>query len=370
MPRHDWRALYAANQAAIAASRGHAAPAAPLRSTVTRATGRAPLDLSSLPGGLPGGLTLPGASSTAVPSGSGKLERRTLDLPGGRRSFMVYTPLGHEGSVMPLVLALHGCTQTAAGFAGSSGLHPVADRDGLVIAYPEQPAEHNPGSCWNWFLPAHQRRDAGEPAALAAITRSLLDAGGADPARVYVTGLSSGAAMAAIMGVTYPDLFAAVGVHSGLPYRSATTQQAAFAAMANGVADPDGLGRAAFAAAGPRARLVPVIVVHGNADRTVDPGNGEAVVRQWMAANRLAAPGRYTPDFDQPSRVESGQSPGGMRWAASGWDDASGAEVQRYVQVLGLGHAWSGGSGGSFTEPRGPSASDLMTAFFARHRLP
>jgi poly(hydroxyalkanoate) depolymerase family esterase len=367
MPRHDWRALYAANQAAIAASRGHGgAPAAPFRHHMPQATGRPPLDLSSLSTGL----TMPSTSSTIVPSGSGTLAHRTLDLPGGRRSFMVYTPPGREGATMPLVVALHGCTQTATGFASSSGLHPVADRDGLVIAYPEQAAEHNPGSCWNWFLPAHQRRDAGEPAALAAITRSLVGRDGVDPARVYVTGLSSGAAMAAIMGATYPDLYAAVGVHSGLPYQSATSQGAAFGVMSNGVADPDGLGRAAFAAGGPRARAVPVIVVHGNADRTVDPGNGEAVVRQWMAANRLAAPGRYTPDFDQPSRVESGQAPGGLRWAASGWDDAGGVEIQRYVQVLGLGHAWSGGSGGSFTEPRGPSASDLMTDFFSRHTLP
>ena len=188
---------------------------------------------------------------------------------------------------------LHGCTQDAASFAAATLMNDAADRHGFVAVYPQQERGDNAQGCWNWFLPEHQARGAGEPASIAAIVRELMGTASPwaiDPRRVFVAGLSAGGAMAAILAATYPDLFAAVAVHSGLAYRSAATVGAAFTAMARGSEDAIGQGRAAHAAMGNHARAVPSIVVHGSADTRVAPVNADRVLQQSMAANRLAAP--------------------------------------------------------------------------------
>ena len=173
--------------------------------------------------------------------------------------------------------------------------------------------------------------------------------------------------MAAILAATYPDLFAAVAVHSGLAYGSARNVNAAFAAMANGAPDADHDGAAMHAAMGARARPVPSIVVHGSADHTVAPINGEQVLRQSMAANRLADPRRCDFDPARPSATEQLQAPGGLKYTQSRWLDVRGTLMHEAIVVEGLGHAWSGGtSGGSFTDPRGPSATEAIWRFFAR----
>ena len=249
-------------------------------------------------------------------------------------------------------------------------MNDAADRHGFVVVYPQQEQGDNPQRCWNWFLPQHQARGAGEPAAIAAIVRELAGTaspGAIDRRRVFVAGLSAGGAMAAILGATYPDLFAAVAVHSGLAYRSAGDVSAAFAAMAHGSKDPVGQGRAAYAAMGDHARAVPCIVVHGSADTRVAPVNAVRVLQQSMAANHLAAPETCDLDIERPTITSRGQVDGGHSYTRSQWTDRRGVLMQELLEVDGLGHAWSGGApGGSYTDPHGPDATEAIWRFFSQ----
>ncbi|HWT22668.1 MAG TPA: PHB depolymerase family esterase [Solirubrobacteraceae bacterium] len=335
----DWRALYASNRAAI------------------RRAG------VSVPDRLPP-VRIP-APPRAV--------RRPWHAPavtGARRRPLIHVPAGLDAATaVPLVCMLHGCTQDPASFAAATRMNAAADRHGFVVLYPHQPREANAQGCWNWFAPEHQERGRGEPAAIAEAIGQLSGSGARqaiDRRRVFVAGLSSGGAMAAILAATYPDVVAAVAVHSGLAYRSATNVQAAFAAMARGGEDPATYGPAAHAAMGPHARVVPALVVHGTVDATVAPVNGEQVLRQLMTANRLAAPDGWELDPARPTETERGQVPGGHAYTRSRWRDAAGALRHERLLVHGLGHAWSGGAaGGSHTDPRGPDASEAIWRFFA-----
>jgi poly(hydroxyalkanoate) depolymerase family esterase len=263
---------------------------------------------------------------------------------------------------------LHGCTQDPMKFAAATMMNSAADRHGFVIVYPGQDRGQNPQGCWNWFLPAHQQRGSGEPAAIAGILRALMDGSSRytiDPARVFVAGLSSGGAMAAILGACYPDLFAAVAVHSGLAYQSASSVGSAFGAMARGVGDADVQGQAAHAAMGSHARAIPTMVIHGTADRTVAPVNAVNVLRQSMTANHLATPDTCDHHVDHPTITRRRQSVDGRSYTQSQWTDQRGRLTHELLMVDGLGHAWSGGAvGGSHTDPRGPSATDAIWQFF------
>jgi poly(hydroxyalkanoate) depolymerase family esterase len=345
MPLVDWRELYASNQAAIARARGHsgASPSAPI-----------PLSLQ-LPALLPGGGRAAGT------------DERSLTVAGRARRVLVHEPPGLEpGVAVPLVCMLHGCTQDAAGFAAATRMNQTADRYGFIAVYPQQERADNQQGCWNWFLPEHQERDRGEPAWIAALVRELVGTSSTwtvDRRRIFVVGLSAGGAMAATLAATHDDLFAAVAVHSGLAYGSATNVQDAFAAMGRGAK-----GR------GPRARPnrpTPSIVIHGTADQTVAIANADHVLEQAMSANRLAAP--QTCDFDirRPTAISQGQIDGGHAYTRSRWADRHGALIHELLKVEGMGHAWSGGAaGGSYTDPRGPNASDSIWRFFERATTP
>jgi poly(hydroxyalkanoate) depolymerase family esterase len=348
----DWQDLYASNQAAIRAA---GVPAlAPAGMPPRMKASPAPRLRSHLPA-----LPAPG-----VPA------RR----PGMQHDALVHVPAGLDPTTaVPLVCMLHGCTQNAESFAAATRMNAEADRHGFVVVYPRQSQEANAQRCWNWFLPEHQERGAGEPAAIAATLRRLLgpDAKQAvDPARVFVAGLSSGGAMAAVVAYAYPDLVAAFAVHSGIAYRAATSMPAAFAAMSGGGADPTLHGGAAHAAMGQRARPVPSMVVHGTEDPTVAPVNAAQVLGQSMAANALAAPGAPAHDPARPTETETGRGrqAGGHAFTTARWrDDESGAVVHESLTVHGMGHAWSGGTqGGSHTDPRGPSATEAIWRFFAQ----
>ncbi len=259
----------------------------------------------------------------------------------GARAYKLFLPPVHHGSGLPLVVMLHGCTQQPDDFAAGTRMNAAAAERGFVVLYPAQTDAVNPSRCWTWFKRSHQKRDAGEPAILAGMVRDVIARHGVDPQRVYVAGLSAGGAMAAILGEAYPDLFAAVGVHSGLPAGAARDVESAFAAMKHG----------APAAAAPSRR--PVIVFHGDRDATVHPANGERLV--------AAGDGR---------RVERTSGHAGRPYTRHVHRDAAGRVVAEHWIVHGGGHAWSGGSAaGSFTDPLGPCATSEMLRFFARHRL-
>ena len=301
---------------------------------------------------------------------------QTFEFDGatGSRSYGVYVPPApHAGSPVPVVVLLHGCRQSAADAAAGTGLNALADRHVFVAVYPEQTKRHNRGACWNWFRPGDQRRDAGEPELIAGITRRLLDANlpvRTDPDRVYVAGLSAGGAMAAILGVTYSDLYAAVGVHSGVPYGAARTAGAALRVMRSGAGDPEQQARLARSAMGARARVVPLVVVHGDEDRKVAPGNGDSLVRQWLTLACLASGGAWRPDLDRADATRQEHSPGELPYTVHSWHDPSGHPFVEYWRVSGLGHAWSGGSrGASYVDPRGPDATEAMYRFFSQQRL-
>ena len=268
---------------------------------------------------------------------------------------------------------LHGCGQTALDFATGTGMDLLAERYGFVVVYPQQVRAANQGLCWNWFLPAHQQRGSGEPARIAGIieqARQNIVPWTIDPARIYAAGLSAGAAMTVILGATYPDVFAAIGVHSGLEYQAATSVSRGLNAMRRGGPGPDRQGIAAFEAMGALPRVVPAIVFHGTADTVVAPVNGQQVVQQWMLTNHLASNNTYTADYSQPSSISTGQIPGGYAYITATWNADDGETIQTSWRIDGMGHTWSGGNpAGSFTDPRGPDASQAMYGFFMAHPM-
>ncbi len=298
----------------------------------------------------------------------------TYSGPVGSRPYFVYTPPDYQvGRAVPLVVMLHGCKQTAADFAAGTRMNQLADQHHFIVVYPQQSSAHNQNTCWNWFDRANQARGSGEPAIIAGIVQAVeqnTTQWTIDHRRIYVTGVSAGAVMAVILGVTYPDIFAAIGVHSGVEYQAATTLIKALKAEFHGGPNPVEQGQVAFAAMGAFARAVPTIVFHGTNDHIVNPVNGDQVVQQWMQTNFLASNGTYRADFDHPTSTTTKQIPGGRSYTMYTWNDNHGSEVQEYWKVNGMVHAWSGGSSsGSYTDPQGPDASQAMYTFFMKHAM-
>jgi poly(hydroxyalkanoate) depolymerase family esterase len=226
---------------------------------------------------------------------------------------------------------------------------------GVVVLYPEQAQRANAQKCWNWFKPQHQQRGRGEPAFLAALAQSMAAQHGVDSQRIYVAGLSAGGAMADIMGRCYPDVFAAVGVHSGLPTGAATDVVSALSAMRSG---------AQLHAASSAGHIPPTIVFHGDADSTVHIHNAEAIVK----AARAASPS--TVDGVAPTQTHTGRSEAGQHYTRHVDRDGTGKSRTEYWQLHGAGHAWSGGSRkGSYTNAGGVDASAEMLRFFLTHSL-
>ena len=284
-------------------------------------------------------------------AGPGQWLDGTYANPFGRRPYKLYVPASRHEKAMPLVVMLHGCTQGPDDFATGTGMNRLAEAMGLLVAYPGQVETANPSKCWNWFQPTDQERERGEPSLIAGITRQVFEQHGADPARVYVAGLSAGGAKAAIMAGAYPDLFAAVGVHSGLARGAARDVPSAFAVMRQ----PSG-----SAAPRPTGRFVPTIVVHGERDQTVHPGNAEAILGQALAGAGLPL----------EARIEAGRVAQGHAYRRTRHETANGTALVEDWRVAGLGHAWSGGDPrGSYTDAKGPDASRAMVDFFLQHRL-
>ena len=291
-------------------------------------------------------------AAPAVKPPAGRFDAFSYSNAAGARGYRLYVPAGHAGGPMPLVVMLHGGTQDAATFAAATGMNDLAERQALLVAYPEQPPSANAGRYWNWFAPGHQRRGAGEPSLIAGITRQVTDRYGADATRVYVAGFSAGGAMAAVMAAVYPDLYAAAGVHSGLPYAAAGDVATAFAAMKQG---PRGLAR-------PPARPLPLIVFHGDQDAIVAPANAAGLIDHALAA---ASPDRRP---GTPTAVTTGQVPGGHAYTCTCYQDPAGTALAERWTIHHGGHAWSGGAPhGTYTDPRGPDASAEFIRFFGEH---
>lgn len=302
---------------------------------------------TGLGSGLDDGL---GAATPAAPLPDGaRFEARTFTDAVGSRNYKVYVPSGYTGQALPVVVMLHGCTQNPDDFARGTRMNTVAEEQTFLVVYPEQPRSANMQRCWNWYEPGDQQREGGEPALIAGIVRQVIAEFSGDASRVYAAGLSAGGAAAAILASTNPDLFAAVGVHSGLACGAARDMPSAFAAMRGGGAGASGGTR----------HGVPTIVFHGDGDKTVNVANGD----------RVAAQGPAGPDLAQA--VSAGRTPDGVAYTRTVRSDASGRAVLEHWVLHGTGHAWSGGDpAGSFTDARGPDASREMVRFFLSHAGP
>jgi poly(hydroxyalkanoate) depolymerase family esterase len=294
--------------------------------------------------GLRGVKHAPASATDIVPEGAKFIEDAYRN-EAGSRAYKLFVPSGYnQGQPLPLVVMLHGCTQSPDDFAAGTRMNFIAEEQTCLVVYPAQRSDANPSKCWNWFRSADQQRGAGEPSLIAGITRQVMQNYSVDPKRVFVAGLSAGGAAAAIMGATYSDLYAAVGIHSGLAYGAANDMPSAFAAMRQG----GGAGRKPV----PGGTTVPAIIFHGDRDTTVHPDNGAQAVKHTIGATRTQ------------KEVHRGQIPGGHCYTRTTHSDGE-RDILEHWNIHGAGHAWSGGSpAGSYTDPQGPDATTEMLRFF------
>lgn len=286
------------------------------------------------------------APTPRIPDGAQYLAR-THRSASGARGYKLYVPGSKPKRPAGLILMLHGCNQGADDFALGTHMNALAEKHGLVIAYPSQSARHNAASCWNWFKPAHQQRGAGEPAILASLTRKLMREFGLDRDAVFVAGLSAGGGMASILADVYPDIFSAAGIHSGVARGTARNVISAMRVMRKGGATPP--GAPVFAASGARVRR---IVFQGDADRTVHPSNADTIIAAAMGSDAV------------PAKVGN-RTVRGRGYVRSDYAGPDGAILIELWMIEDAGHAWSGGrKAGSYTDSKGPDASAQMVRFF------
>jgi poly(hydroxyalkanoate) depolymerase family esterase len=288
-----------------------------------------------------------------IPEGAQFLSR-SFACAAGSRNYRLYIPRRPQAGRRALLVMLHGGTQDANDFAAGTRMNALAEEHGFIVAYPSQSKAANASLCWNWFSPENQMRGRGEPAIIAGITREIVAEYAIDPARVFVAGLSAGGAMAAVMGATYPDLYSAVGIHSGLPYRSAADLPSAFAAM-RGDARLRGRRSRKSRGTGEDGPRIRTIVFHGDADNIVHPSNAANIVEAERADESF-------------ERAEAGHAMTRAHTRTVTRDKTGAVVVEQWL-VHGSGHAWSGGSpDGTYTDPHGPDASQEMLRFFFEER--
>ncbi len=312
-----------------------------------------------LPNGLDNGIGFKQINEETLPEGARFLKKSLTD-DQGNHDYRLYIPSSYQqdlvkGLELPLVIMLHGCTQSPEDFAAGTRMNQLAEEHHCLIAYPAQPVSANQNRCWNWFQPKDQQQGQGEPAWLAALTRTVTEDYAVDSSRVYIAGLSAGAAMAIIMAETNPELYAAIGVHSGLAYRSANSLPSALMAMRHGSTSSESQSNK-------NNPFVPMIVFHGDQDPTVSIRNGEQIFDQ--ANLRLQA--QKTELKTHQEQHCSKQSCNSTQKYVS---NKNGINQLEYWKIHGTGHSWAGGSNsGSHTDPSGPDASKEMMRFLLKHK--
>jgi poly(hydroxyalkanoate) depolymerase family esterase len=294
--------------------------------------------------------------------GTGQFLSRSFTSSSGSRTYKLYIPSGYHGEPMPLIVMLHGCKQNPDDFATGTRMNELAEQHGLLVAYPAQSSRANGSNCWNWFERSDQTRDGTEPSIIAGIALEVGLEFAVDARRVFIAGLSAGAAMAVILGVTHPDVFAAIGAHSGLPYGAAHDVASAFGAMHGGarIFSPSAHSTPHSGSAKEALRIsVPAILFHGDRDTTVVAANSAAIVDQAIASGAW-------PQGDSPMTTEiESASRNGRDVTTTVYFDAQGRRQVEHWVVHGGAHAWSGGDpSGSYTDSRGPDASAEMVRFF------
>ena len=300
-----------------------------------------------------GGLVEPSPAHAPDVPESGQFLARSYSNQVGTRAYKLYVPSGYRGEPLPLIVMLHGCTQSPDDFAAGTRMNLRAEEHNYFVAYPAQRASANASKCWNWFRPGDQERGQGEPSLIAGITRQVVSDYSVNPDWVYAAGFSAGGAATAVLAATYPDLYAAIGVHSGLACGAASDVASAFAAMRQNQ-------RTARrrVSRGRGSRVVPAIVFHGDQDTTVHPHNGDHIIAQLREALNI----------DLQATVQKGRVPSGRGYSRILHHDASGQAIFEQWLIHGAGHAWSGGSpSGSYTDPQGPDATREMLRFFLDH---
>ena len=289
------------------------------------------------------------------PAQSGEFVTRSYTNNAGTRAYKLYIPASYSSQMLepvPLVVMLHGCTQSPDDFAAGTRMNELAEQHGFLVVYPAQASNANGAKCWNWFRSEDQVRDRGEPSLIAGITREVASNYRIDARRIFVAGMSAGAAMAVVLGATYPDVYAAVGAHSGLAYGAAHDMPSAMSAMQGGgvVANASRFEQLEKA-------MIPTIVFHGDRDHTVNARNGAAIVEQATAA--------HSDQRNLTRTVREGSASNGGSFTHTVFADAANQPVVEAWTLHGMGHAWSGGSpNGSFTDSGGPDASAEMIRFF------
>ena len=288
----------------------------------------------------------------------GEFLLREIETPDGPRRYKLYVPSGYDKSrPAPLLVVLHGCTQDPDDIARGTRFNAIAEEQGMLVAYPEQPQKANGLKCWNWFDANHQRREQGEPGLISAIARRVINDYSVDARRVYIAGLSAGGAMALTVAYAYPELFAAAGIHSGIAYGAATSIADAVKAMGAGAANPDSLPAVVEKGMGGR-RYFPAIVFQGAVDKSVKAVNASHIVSQLSGSY---ATGALKKIGETPGSTEAGYH---FTKVLYGNDRPM---IEEWI-VDELGHAWSGGStDGTYTDPKGPDAAKEMVRFFLEH---
>lgn len=335
--------------------RRRAGPAsvAALMSVMARSTTQAITAASKITKAATKTTTRPARKTAAQPAprargGAGRFTAGTHAGASGSRTYKLFMPraAGEEGATLPLLVMLHGCGQTPDDFAKGTRMNLLAEELGVIVLYPAQPRSAHPNRCWNWFRASDQGRDAGEMDILAGMVRAIQARHPVDPRRIYAAGLSAGASCAMLLAHAYPEIFAAVGCHSGLPINAARDKGSAVLAIKQGW---------------PGTRLVdaiPTIVFHGEEDKVVTPRNGRLVALRALETYRpLATVEKRGAVADGRAYIRTQHRIGRGR-----------AYVEHWL-IKGSGHAWSGGSRtGRFVDPSGPDASREMLRFFLKHK--